>query len=96
MGVRGGVAAVRGGGGAVGGLGRRPGAAGRVVGLAVYGPEPPAGRLAVSLMLPEPDAVHVPPPAPTHVQVAVRLAGNVSATIAPLALLGPALLALIV
>src|SRR5438105_3095513 len=47
-------------------------------------------------MLPDPDAVQVPPPAPTQVQVAVRLAGKVSATVAPMTLLGPALLAVIV
>src|SRR5262245_37388709 len=47
-------------------------------------------------MLPLPEAVQVPPPAPTHVQVAVRLAGNVSATVEPGASPGPALLAVIV
>src|SRR5262245_33824243 len=47
-------------------------------------------------MLPEPAAVQVPPPAPTHVHVAVRAAGNVSATVAPGALDGPALDAVIV
>ena len=47
-------------------------------------------------MLPAPAAVHVPPPAPTQVHVAVSDAGNVSATVAPGALLGPALLAVIV
>src|SRR3954452_23838406 len=47
-------------------------------------------------MLPEPDAVQVPPPAPTQVQVAVRDAGKVSATVAPVALLGPAFDAVIV
>src|SRR5690349_11599739 len=47
-------------------------------------------------MLPEPDAVHVPPPAPTQVHVHASEAGNVSATVAPVALLGPALLAVIV
>src|SRR5262245_13693100 len=47
-------------------------------------------------MLHAPEAVHVPPPAPAHVQVAVRDAGNVSATVAPVTLLGPALLATIV
>jgi hypothetical protein len=36
-------------------------------------------------MLPEPAAVHVPPPAPTHVQVHVRDAGKVSATVDPAA-----------
>src|SRR6185312_2278192 len=49
-----------------------------------------------SLMLPEPDAVHVPPPAPTQVHVTVSAAGNVSATVAPAALDAPALLAVIV
>src|SRR6187551_20968 len=47
-------------------------------------------------MLPDPEAVQVPPPAPTQVHVAVSAAGNVSATVAPVALLGPALLAVIV
>src|SRR3954470_2550904 len=41
-------------------------------------------------MLPEPDAVQVPPPAPTQVQVQVSDAGKVSATVVPVALLGPA------
>jgi hypothetical protein len=41
-------------------------------------------------MFPDPLAVHVPPPAPTHVHVPVRLAGNVSATVAPGAFDGPA------
>src|SRR6478735_3498732 len=40
-------------------------------------------------MLPDPDAVHVPPPAPTHVHEQVSDAGNVSATVEPGALLGP-------
>ena len=57
---------------------------------------PPLGRLTVSLMLPEPEAVQVPPPAPTQVQVQVSEAGKVSATVAPVALLGPALLAVMV
>ena len=48
------------------------------------------------LMFPEPLAVQVPPPAPTQVQLQVRLAGKVSATVAPVTLLGPALLAVIV
>src|SRR5699024_3040857 len=43
-----------------------------------------------------PDAVQVPPPAPTQVQVQVSLAGNVSATVLPGALLGPAFEAVIV
>jgi hypothetical protein len=52
---------------------------------------PVFGKLTVSLMLPEPEAVHVPPFAPTHVQVQVREAGNVSDTFDPGAALGPAL-----
>src|SRR3954463_10123946 len=47
-------------------------------------------------MLPEPDAVQVPPPAPTHVHVQVSDAGKVSATVAPAALLGPAFEAVMV
>jgi hypothetical protein len=47
-------------------------------------------------MLPLPDAAQVPPPAPTQVQVPVSEAGNVSATVAPGALDGPALLAVMV
>jgi hypothetical protein len=51
---------------------------------------PPNGRFAVSLRLPEPEAVHVPPPVPLQVHVhAVSGEGNVSATIAAGALLGP-------
>src|SRR5579864_1779291 len=57
---------------------------------------PPLGRLTVSLMLPEPEAVQVPPPAPTHVQVQVSDAGKESVTVAPAALLGPALEAVMV
>ena len=49
----------------------------------------------MSLMLPEPAAVQVPPPAPAHVQVPVRAAGKVSATV-PVVLDGPALEAVIV
>ncbi len=47
-------------------------------------------------MLPEPAAVQVPPPAPTQVQVQVSDAGKVSVTVLPGALLGPALLAVMV
>src|SRR3989344_9032954 len=47
-------------------------------------------------MLPLPAAVQVPPPAPTQVQVPVSAAGKVSATVAPDALDGPALLAVMV
>ena len=47
--------------------------------------------------MPVPAAVQVPPPAPTQVQVApVRAAGKVSATVAPGAFEGPALLAVMV
>src|SRR5436309_1775553 len=47
-------------------------------------------------MLPVPDAVQVRPPPPTHVQVQVSAAAKVSATVAPVALLGPALDAVMV
>ncbi len=58
---------------------------------------PPAGRFTLSLILPEPLAVHVPPPAPTQVQVAAVIAGGkVSVNAAPVALLGPALLTVMV
>jgi hypothetical protein len=73
-----------------------PVAAAEMVAETVYVTDPPDGRLTVLFILPEPDAVHVPPPAPTHVQVAVREAGNVSATVEPGALLGPAFEAVIV
>src|SRR5258705_11740611 len=49
------------------------------------------GRLAVSLMLPEPAAVQVPPPAPTQVQVQGREAGWAPATLEPAASFGPSL-----
>ena len=67
-----------------------------IVQLAVKVTLPPLGRLTVSLMLPDPEAVQVPPPAPAHVHVHVRDAGNVSATVLPVALLGPAFDAVIV
>jgi hypothetical protein len=47
-------------------------------------------------MLPEPDAVHVPLPEPTHVQVHVSAAGNESVTLDPGAAVGPAFAAVIV
>ena len=73
-----------------------PVAAAEIVHDAVYVTEPPTGKLAASLMLPEPLAVQMPPPAPTHVHVHVKDAGNVSAIVEPGASLGPALLAVIV
>lgn len=73
-----------------------PVAAPLTVQLAVYVNEPPAGRLTVSFIFPEPEAVPVPPPAPAPVHVHVREAGNVSATVEPGALLGPAFEAVIV
>src|SRR5438067_27167 len=42
-------------------------------------------------MLPEPEAMQLPPPAPMQVQVQVSEAGKVSATVAPVTALGPAL-----
>jgi hypothetical protein len=47
-------------------------------------------------MVPDPDAVHVPPLEPTQVHEHVSDAGNVSATVEPGALLGPAFDAVIV
>src|SRR6186713_2375336 len=41
-------------------------------------------------MLPEPEAVQVPPPAPTQVQAQVRSAGKAAAAGEPMALLWPA------
>ena len=42
--------------------------------------------------MPEPEAVQLPPPAATHVQVTpVSVAGKVSATVAPVTAEGPAL-----
>jgi len=76
---------------------RVPVAAGEMLQVAVYVAEPPAGRLAVSLMLPKPVAAQVPPPAPEQVHVTpVQVAGNVSATVTLGAFEGPALLATIV
>src|SRR5690242_12201096 len=62
----------------------------------LYSALPPEGRLTVSLIFPLPEAVQVPPPAPTHVQVQVSEAGKVSDTVEPGALLGPALEAVMV
>ena len=74
-----------------------PVAAADSVAVSVYVALAPAGRLTVSAMLPLPDAVHVPPPAPAHVQLTPESeAGSVSATVAPVTALGPALLATIV
>ena len=47
-------------------------------------------------MLPAPAAVQVPPPEPAQVQVQVSEAGKVSLTVAPGALLGPELEAVMV
>ena len=68
----------------------------RRVPVAVKVTEPPLGRFTLWLMLPEPLAVQLPPPAPTQVQLQVRLAGKVSITVALPALFGPALLATMV
>jgi len=70
---------------------------GEIEQLAVYVTLPPLGRFTELLMLPEPDAVQVPPPAPAHVHVQeVSEAGNESATVEPGALLGPEFEAVIV
>jgi hypothetical protein len=68
-----------------------PVAAAEMLQLAVYVTFPVFGKLTASLMLPEPDAVQVPPFAPTHVHVQVSDAGNVSVTFDPGAALGPLL-----
>ena len=74
-----------------------PVAEAEILPTAVNVTEPPAGRLTVSLMLPDPAAVQVPPPAPTQVHVTPEIdAGNVSATVAPVTPLGPAFDAVIV
>ena len=53
---------------------------------------PPTGIVTVSARFPEPLAVHVEPPAATQVQAApLSEAGRVSATVAPVARDGPAL-----
>ena len=59
---------------------------------------PPTSRFTVWLMFPEPlAAAQLEPPEATHVHVTpVRLAGKVSATVAPVAADGPALLTVIV
>src|SRR5438876_636288 len=76
---------------------RVPLALGDRVAVTVKVTEPPAGKPTVLLILPEPEAGHVPPPAPTHVQFANMIAaGNVSVTFEPGALLGPAFEATIV
>ncbi len=59
--------------------------------------DPPTGRSIVALMLPEPEAGHVAPPAAEHVQVApVRVPGNESDRFDAGAADGPALEATIV
>ena len=73
-----------------------PVAADEMLQFAVYVTLPPLGRFTELLMLPLPEAVHVPPPAPTQVHVQVSAAGNVSATVEPGALLGPGFEAVIV
>lgn len=74
-----------------------PVAAPESVPVAVNVTEPPDGKLTVALMLPDPLAGQVPPPAPTQVQVTPVIdAGKVSATVEPGALLGPELLAVMV
>ena len=51
---------------------------------------PLTGRFTLALMFPEPLAGHVPPPAPAQVQLMLlSVAGNVSATVAPVTALGP-------
>ncbi len=68
-----------------------------IVAVTVYVVVEPAGMLTVSLILPEPLAVHIAPEPAAHVQIAlVSEEGMVSRIKAPFALLGPALLTTIV
>ena len=74
-----------------------PVAATFIAATAVYITDPPAGRLTVSLILPEPEAVQVPPPAARQVGVApVFAGGNVYANVEPGGLLGAAVAAMTV
>ena len=73
-----------------------PLAAAEIEALTVKVTEPPTGKLTLSLMFPDPAEVTVPPPAPTAVQVPVRDAGKMSATVAPTTGSGPALEAVMV
>src|SRR5262249_22744759 len=75
---------------------RVPAACAEMVHMAVNVTEPPAGSMATSLMLPLPDAVQSPPPAPEQVQSQVSEAGKLSATVAFVTALGPELLAVMV
>src|SRR5262245_36342332 len=79
-------------------LTRTPTAPGATMAVRLNVTVPPTGTLTVELMLPLPaGALHVPPPAPMHVQVAPEsAAASVSITVAPTALLGPALVTVIV
>jgi hypothetical protein len=73
-----------------------PLALGATVQLAVYVTLPSTGSVTLSLMLPLPLAVHVPPLAPPQVHAQVSGGGKVSLTVAALTAEGPALLATIV
>ena len=75
-----------------------PEADAEIVAVSVNVAVPPAARLTVALMLPEPPAGQLEPvPAATHVHVAPpNTTGNVSVTVAPVTNDGPALVATIV
>jgi hypothetical protein len=61
--------------------------------VTVYVMEPPDGKLTLWLIAPEPLSAPLAPPEPTAVQELVEVpVGSASATVAPVALLGPALL----
>src|SRR2546429_2813269 len=71
-------------------LTRLPVALGEIVARTVYVSVAPTGRLTVSLMFPDPEALQLPPLA-TQVQIALLIiAGNTSLTTAPITSLGPA------
>jgi hypothetical protein len=85
------------GGAAVAVLTSEPVAAGSIVPVAVKVTVPLAGRSTVAAMFPLPLAGQTAPPAATQVQVTPVIdAGKLSVTVAPRAVLGPALVAVIV
>jgi len=74
-----------------------PTAAGETVPVTVKVTVPPTGTVTLWVMGPLPAAVQTPPPVPAHVQVTpVSAAGTASVTTAPTALVGPALVTVIV
>jgi hypothetical protein len=68
-----------------------------MVALTVYVAVPPLSRVTLWLMFPDPLAGQLDPADALHVQLTpVRLAGKVSVTVAPVTLLGPLLVTVMV